>query len=262
MLRVCLENRVEICYMNTSKKLLRSITVIGILGLALWCGCKKEETQINPIQQELLVRVSYKVDGDSLIASDIRYVNAAGNPFSVNRLQYYLSRFSVQNLNGDWKTLDDIVYLDAFDAEKNAFLLKGIPAGNYQSFRIIIGLEPDQNLSNSLPQTVDNINMIWPEPMGGGYHFMKLEGYFIDEDSKTQGYAMHLGNNPFFSEALISQTFKINSGKDTLDLNMNIAEWFKNPNQYDFTIQGNYSMGKDSSMRKLSENGHDIFSIK
>jgi len=249
--------------MKRGQKVRVVIQLTGIVLLGIWSGCQKEDTQlIPPVEQEMLVRVSYDVDGDSLVASDIRYTNAAGNPFSVNRLNYYFSHIAVQNLDGAWTTLEDIVYLDAFDADKNTFLLKGLAAGNYKAFRVVIGLEPDQNSSNSLPPTVDNINMIWPEPMGGGYHFVKLEGYFLDGTNSNQGYAMHIGKNTFHSPAIISQSFEINAGKDTLDLKMNIASWFEGPNQYDLNIQGNYSMGKDSSMRKLSENGYDVFSFK
>lgn len=230
------------------------------LSLILAGACNKDDTPPPaPPEQELTIMVGYNVDGAALVSSDIVYSNAAGNPFSVYTLNYFLSGFSLQKMDGSWKELDDIVYLDAFNAEKNIFILKGIPAGDYKAFKLIIGLEPEINESNSLPPTVDNINMSWPDMMGGGYHFLKLEGYFKDANAVTQGYAMHLGTNTFHSEATINQEYVISSGKDTLKLNMNIAEWFKNPNTYDLNIQGNYSMGRDSSMRKLSENGSDVF---
>lgn len=233
------------------------------IALVLAGACNKEDTPLPvPPNQELTVMVAYDVDGAGLVSSDMVYTNAAGNPFSIHTLNYYLSGFSLQRMDGSWKELDDIIYLNAFIAEKNTFLLKGIPAGNYKAFKLIIGLEPENNESNSLPPTVDNINMSWPDMMGEGYHFLKLEGYFKDENAVTQGYAMHVGTNTFHSEVAINQEFSISTGKDTLKLNMNIAEWFKNPHTYDFNIQGNYSMGRDSSMRKLSENGSDVFTFK
>lgn len=245
-----------------STLLLRRIFPVA-LTLVLAGACNKDDTPPPaPPEQVLTIMVGYNVDGAALVSSDIVYANAAGNPFSVYTLNYYLSGFSLQKMDGSWKELEDIVYLDAFNAEKNSFILKGIPAGNYKAFKLIIGLEPEINESNSLPPTVDNINMSWPDMMGGGYHFLKLEGYFKDANALTQGYAMHVGTNTFQSEAVIDQEYEINTGKDTVKLTMNIAEWFKNPNTYDFNIQGNYSMGKDSSMRKLSENGSDVFEFE
>lgn len=243
-------------------KLLKAFTLLA-LSLVLMSACNKDETH-QPTQpdQELTVLVNYQVDGAALVPSQMIYTNEAGNPFSVHTLNYYLSSFSVQKIDGTWQEWEDIVYLDAFDPEKNRFVLKGIPAGNYQAFKVIIGLEPHHNISNSLPPTVDNINMIWPDMMGGGYHFMKLEGYFKDKANQNQGYAMHLGKSTFHSEALINDPYSIKTGKDTIRLSMDLAEWFKGPNTYDFTIQGNYSMGKDSSMRKLSENGSDVFTFQ
>ena len=249
--------------MKTGKSILPKAMMLLALNAMLLGACKKDETT-PPVQpdQELTIIVNYQVDGAALVRSQMSYTNEAGNPFSVSTLNYYLSGFSVQKLDGSWQEYEDIVYIDAFDPGKNSFLLKGIPAGNYQAFKVIIGLEPDHNISNSLPPTTDNINMIWPDIMGGGYHFMKLEGYFKDTANQNQGYAMHLGKNTFHSEAVISDPYVIKTGKDTLRLSMDLAEWFKDPNTYDFNIQGNYSMGKDSSMRKLSENGHDVFTFQ
>ena len=36
--------------------------------------------------------------------------------------------------------------------------------------------------------------MAWPDVMGGGYHFLKLEGHY-KKDSLLAGYAMHIGQN-------------------------------------------------------------------
>jgi hypothetical protein len=46
-----------------------------------------------------------------------------------------------------------------------------------------------------LSTTLDNLNMAWPTAMGGGYHFLKMEGHYLDSLNTNQGYAIHIGKN-------------------------------------------------------------------
>lgn len=93
--------------------------------------------------------------------------------------------------------------------------------------------------------------MEWPQLMGGGYHFLKLEGNYID-NSATYGYAMHLGtNNCLIPIKLFSPIHISNDAKTKLKLKMNINEWFKNPHLFDFNLDANNIMGDSINMKKL-----------
>ena len=128
----------------------------------------------------------------------------------------------------------------------------------YTKAKFYVGLDSAHNISYSLPNTTENLNMAWPEMMGGGYHFMKFEGNYISGTS-TFGFAMHLGRNPYLVEIELDRIFNIPSQYNLTNLDMNLNEWFKNPEIYDFDIDGNYSMGDTAAMHKLSNNGIDIF---
>lgn len=241
----------------------RNYSLAGILALVLFSACKKEQSEPVDVKElELIIRMDYTIEGKDLIPSQIQYVNEAGNPFSIQTLKYYLSGIALENEVGEWTYYADILYMDAFDETKKSFSLKGLKAGRYKSLHLLIGLDSLQNESQSLPNTAENLAMVWPEGMGGGYHFLKLEGHFLDRDSANFGFAMHIGKTGFNSEVLLEKAFELSEGKDSLNLVMNITEWFRAPNTYDFNVQGNYSMGRDTSMRKLSENGHNVLSFK
>ena len=49
--------------------------------------------------------------------------------------------------------------------------------------------------------------MAWPTAMGGGYHFMKVEGHYLDTSNTIQGFAIHLGKNNNLVNVLINQYF-------------------------------------------------------
>ncbi len=229
-----------------------------------WCillmssACKKEET--TPVGTAN-IELEYSVDGQLLQFDTIGYVNEAGNNYSVTRLEYYLSDFTFINDDEIIYKASEIQYADARSDSNNQFSLKNVPAGDYDCMEVTIGLSPENNVSNSLPNTIDNFNMFWPDVMGGGYHFMKLEGHYLDSAGNFTGYTMHLGvNGNAVKVKLCGLQLQVKENTPvTILLSMNINEWFQNPSAYDFNVDGNYTMGIDSLMQKLSANGADAF---
>lgn len=230
-----------------------------------WCilmmtsACNKEEpTPVGNANIEL----EYSVDGQLLQFDTIRYLNEAGNNYSVNSLEYYLSDFTFINSDEIIYKAPEIQYVNARSVSRNQFSLKNVPAGDYDCLELTIGLSPENNISNSLPDSIYNFNMFWPDVMGGGYHFMKLEGHYLDSTGNFTGYTMHLGvNGNAVRVKLCGLQIQVKENAPvTIRLNMNINEWYQNPSVYDFSIDGNYTMGIDSLMQKLSANGADVFS--
>ncbi|MDL5051475.1 hypothetical protein QQ054_36325 [Oscillatoria amoena NRMC-F 0135] len=222
---------------------------------------KKNDTPASTVPNpDIRINIIYVIDKLPLEMDTVKYTNAAGNNYSVSRLEYYLSGFSFMDASGKWWDAGNEFYVNAKTSNTNSFSLRGLPLNNYSRVKFFIGISTDKNKTNALAPTPENINMVWPDMMGGGYHFLKLEGYFKDTAAKKQGFAMHLGN----SKNLVTVETPIaynHNGNDTLNLQMNINEWFATPNTYNFNIQGNYTMGVDSLMTKLKQNGADVFKI-
>jgi hypothetical protein len=225
-------------------------------------SCKKDSTetpQPASIVGNLTIQFSYSFDSLSLQTDTIRYTNAAGYKMSISRLQYFLSDFVFIKSDGSPYPVNQVYYLDAKDPNFSSITFTGIPNGNYKGMSFIIGLDTATNKSDYLPATAENTNMFWPTTMGGGYHFMKLEGNFIDSTG-TWGYNMHIGSNGnIVNISLPNKSFSINNNTSTIQLKMNVSEWFKNPSIYDFDIDGVYSMGNAPAMLKLKNNGVDVF---
>jgi hypothetical protein len=117
------------------------------------------------------------------------------------------------------------------------------------------------NKTDALPANTENISMVWPDAMGGGYHFMKMEGYFKD-GTTTPGYAMHLGTNACKFNCKVYSSININNDTHNLNMEMNINEWYRNPQNFNFNTDGNYIMGNMPLMMKIVNNGFDVFKIK
>ena len=231
----------------------------------LFSSCKKDKDE-DPVptppaakETNLILNLNYNVDGSAIIFDTIQYQNEAGNQYSISKLHYYLSGFTFIKSDGNAINTDNVFYVDIANSSTNKLTFKNFPVGNYTAIQFHIGLDSVHNITNALPNTIENINMAWPEPMGGGYHFMKLEGHFISGTS-TFGYAMHLGLNPYLVSPSVNKTFSVTKDvNNNINLNMNINEWYKNPLIYDFNVDGNYSMGSMPAMMKLANNGVDVF---
>ena len=234
--------------------------LISIFALIL-AKCK-DDPVINKTGK-INFEISYNIDGDTLKRDTIIYTNSSGNKYSVNHFEYYLSGFTFYKNDGSSYKSDDVFYINIKKPLSNKLNIENIPTGDYKSLTYYIGLDSFKNKTNSLPNTIENINMAWPDAMGGGYHFIKLEGYFLDKTgTKQDGYAMHLGTNSNLIKIELNHSFQITSSTINKKLIANINEWFKNPANYDFDIDGNYSMGVKGAMSKLAQNGKDLFKIE
>lgn len=248
--------------MNKMKKYLFLLFIAGVIST----GCKKERDNIIPEQSviygDVNFKINYAVDAALLYLDSLMYTNAAGNKYSVTKIQFYLSQFKLYVNNEVKYSSDDIFYLDAKSTNYSQVTLKSLPAIEYDSVSFTIGLDEEQNISNSLPATSENIVMSWPDIMGGGYHFLKLEGHWRDTNGSA-GYAMHIGKNGFNIKTGAKGIITVSAGKSIyLTMSMNVNEWCANPNTYDLANDGVYSMGNAALMKKLSENGRDVFSIE
>lgn len=220
-------------------------------------SCKKSDNTVA--SGKLYIATSYVVDGVPLVFDTIAFSNKAGNNYSVERLTYYLSDFRFYNNKKLVYRADSVFYFDA--RQPAAATLSYVPYGSYDSVAFNIGVDLMHNVVNGLPVTLANNEMIWPEPMGGGYHFIRLEGHWV-QGANTWGYAVHLGQNAYLVMTGVKCALAVQANEQTLALEMNVNEWFDHPNTYNFNVDGVYTMGIDSLMRKIMQNGMDVFIAK
>ncbi len=229
------------------------VTVLAVITGAT--GCKKNNTDSADLQ----LKLTYRIDNKQLEFDTMQYVCDAGYDYEVTRLNYYLSGFVFNMQDGSNYSSNEVFYIDARQASMNNLSFEKFPSGTCTQISFYVGLDSVKNQTDSLPMTFDNINMGWPDMMGGGYHFMKLEGHYRDT-STNYGFAMHLGKNKNLVPITVSNPVIVRNGNDAeATLSMNINEWLRNPLIYDFKADGSYSMNNDTAMHKLCTNGTDIF---
>ncbi|MBK7681371.1 MAG: hypothetical protein IPJ26_02355 [Bacteroidetes bacterium] len=235
--------------------------LLFVILIISFSACSKDDDPTPVTEKNLEFELSF-VSGSSPLQFDtIMYTNAAGNVYSVSRLQFYISNIQLIKSDSSLVTISDYNYVDARVPSTLTQKHSLSESGHFIGMKLQLGLDTAHNKSNFLPAIAENINMVWPDMMGGGYHFMKFEGYYVDGLS-FPGFAMHLGRNAYVANCVISHSFDLVNGNNKMKLVMDLNEWFANPHIYDFNIDGNSSMGDMNDLLKLSQNGTDIFTLQ
>ncbi len=201
----------------------------------------------------------------------IQYTNANGEQMSIEKLRYLISNITFQKPNGDELILDGYHLVDVTSGENLVITPSAtITSGTYSNVSFTFGFNNEDNYG----QTYSDLNSTsWnvPEMLGGGYHFMQLEGKFIDNTATATGYAYHAiraVDNSVTPLKFQDTFFVVDLGKVTItnnatfNIEMNIAEWFKNPNTWDLNVLYNSLMPNYQAQVMMFENGQNTFSLK
>lgn len=248
-------------------------SVVGI-SLMIAEGCKKEPVT-NVIDDHdthahrhdegklLTFKFAHKVDAADLERDTMKYLNAAHNIYSVVTCQYFVSNITVYKV-GEAMLIDGSHYVDAADATTLTYSpTMEFEEGVYDSISITIGLDTVKGATGAFVNAPES-NMVWPVPMGGGFHYMKLEGKY-DSAGVTNNYKMHYGptmGTPYFrTVTLPASSFTVGEENLTVNLSMNINKWFESPNIYDFDVYGAAIMMNMGAQMVVKQNAADVFSV-
>ena len=104
--------------------------------------------------------------------------------------------------------------------------------------------------------------MEWPEPMGGGYHYMKFEGKFVKEDNSVQNFQMHSGPLMAIDRSVyFSFDTPVNLKNDAaITINQHLDKWMTSPNDLDLK-DITMIMGNPEIQGKIMANGHDVLTL-
>lgn len=266
---------------NGQSEIINRLLIVFItLTIFLFPACKTDPAE--PPEQYGKVRFSFDhfIEGKPIVFDQMNYTNDAGNQYLVNEIQYFISEVMLQRTDGSLVLLDtweDIHYVDTDIDETGLYTFKDdIAPGTFNKVSFTFGIKSAKNESLMFVNPPESL-MFWPELLGGGYHYMKLNGKWLDTLGQVSPFNFHLGigqiyysfpdsitefvDNSFEIE-LTPTSFQINAGETTeINLVMNVENWFKNPNVYNHDDWGGDIMQKQDAMKLGCENGQDVFSL-
>jgi hypothetical protein len=243
-----------------------------ILLCALFISsCKEKEKQGS-----LELFFTQTIDGQPIQFNQLLYTNSAENKYQVNEIKYFISKLILTDKKGESfevKQNENIHYVDNSISSTLRWRLDNIPEGAYVSLSFVFGLDESDNKNNRFVNSPE-CNFSWPENLGGGYHYMQINGKFLNKENKNQNMNIHTGIGQLYNEnneltqfvhnylsvEALPVSFSINADNTThLTLNMEIQRWFDTPNLYNFDEFGNSIMQNQFAQKLLKENGWNVF---
>jgi len=229
---------------------------------------------------KLIINFQHVFNEEYLAFDTLKYINAAGNQLQFSELQYFISDVTLHFIDGSeymihaWK---DIHYIDSdIPSTLNWYVYDSIPAGVIDSLSFTFGISEEKNQSFLYVNPPESY-MFWPDILGGGYHYLKLNGKWKSDEQQINPFNFHLGIGQVydnegnitgfiqnhFRATIKNHSFTITKGESTSVLFiMNVASWFDTPHIWDFDSWGGDIMQNQAAMQTGCENGRDIFSLE
>lgn len=256
-------------------------TTFALLVLIALFSCKKDDVtpSDNPsggtdVEKAITFNFKAQVNQSSdYMNKGMIFQNAFGNQFGITKLRYLISDIVLHKTDGTSYVIEGYHYIDMDDLSTISFTpSEKITSGTYESVELVFGFTPENNISFQYPE-LNQIGWNWPDAIGGGYHFMQLEGNYINENNETTAYLTHLGptidqttsetiNNDV--RVVLPKTFTVSKGATqvSVDIEMNIDQWYDNPNTIDLNVFGAAIMGSFDAQIQFQENGENgVFKV-
>ena len=252
---------------------MKRLLAIMVLSMVVFTSCVEEDI---PGLQNTSVSLNFKHDWDGTNVSSanfntIQYFNENTDELSIEKLRYLISNVTFHKTNGQTIVIEGYNLVDVTNDENLTYVLPAqIPVGTYSNVSFTFGFDNDDNTDGAY---TDLNSASWNVPMmlGGGYHFMQLEGKFINNVASDQGYQYHaikaVDNTDPMNLVFQDTFFTVNLGEvivhnnSSVDVKMNIAEWFKSPHSWDLNDLNSMLMPNFNAQVKMYDNGQDAFSL-
>ena len=239
--------------------------------LIAFSACNSDDDGNAP-QFLISVSHSHNWDGENVSSDDIgttEFTNENGEVLKITRLRYLISKIILTNSTGDEISIAGNNDYNLVDLSDNSTLNYAtnivVPPGTYTKISFVYGFNEEDNMDGAY-EDLNSASWNWPGILGGGYHFMQFDGTF-DGSAIGNFFSYHNGtarvSDGVFEQNFITVTtegLSIDSNT-VIDIKMNLAEWFKNPNTWDLNEFNIELMGNYTAQKRMNENGQSVFSV-
>ena len=263
----------------------RIVVILLFISFSFISCIKNEdyETEVKVNAGTLTFDFKHTVDNMQLQKDTMLYYNAAGNKYSISEIKYFISEVVLYH-NGQKFTIQNWKWQHYVDIDIPSTLtwqvFDKIDENKYDSLAFIFGIRSEKNKSFMFVNPPE-VNMMWPDVLGGGYHYLMINGKWKKPDNSERFFNFHLGIGQIYDgttfsvdsiKRFVDNSFRVSFPKASfrmvkdknikLIFTMNLNSWFTSPNIYNHDYWGGDIMQKQSAMQAGKENGYDVFSIQ
>lgn len=232
-------------------------------------SCTYTDPPVTPTSAKVTVTFTHNFDGVPVTNStfnQFNYVNANNDTLSISKLRYLISDIRFYKAN-DSIVIDDYQLVDVTAGTGLTYTIpNNIAFDTYDSVAFTFGFDTIDNTPNAYPD-LNVVNWNWPTMLGDGYHFMQMEGKYKYQGNDST-YAYHNGTARVSPGVFEANHFKASLAGVTLskanvniEVKMDIAEWYKNPNTWDLNMYHFLLMPNYAAQKMMQANGISVFSM-
>lgn len=242
-------------------KIMRNTLLIAamIIGVLAFNGCKDDDP-VPEAKMKVNFNIEHQVNNQVLELDTMKYENQMREQFGVSTLRYFISNIYLITPT-DSVEVSPIHFLEIRDQETYQFSNE-IKKQEYTGVRMVFGIRKEENITNRFSDPPESL-MEWPIPMGGGYHYMKFEGRFIDPQQAISNFQLHTGPTDG-NDYSLSYEFPLQisaAGEVNLKLIHHLDHWMGDPNDLTL-VDVTRIMGNTAMQEKIMANGHDVFEVE
>ncbi|MCF1420636.1 MbnP family protein [Mangrovimonas futianensis] len=215
-------------------------------------------------------RFTQNWDGTDVSIDDLittQFTNAHGETLNISNLRYLISKIVFENADGDIFILNGYQLVDLSDPSTSLFSPEGsLPEGLY-TLKFVYGFNEMDNIDGAYPE-LNSVSWNWPQMLGGGYHFLQMDGMFNVDTTIASPYNYHHGtaklNDTEFEQNFVNFEFTNSifiSHNTEIEIQFNLAELFKNPNLWDLNQYSSSLMPNYDAQKMMQQNAATAFSI-
>lgn len=237
-------------------------------------SCTKDDK--GPKEVTIQIAFSHNWDGMAMTQADLnqfKFTNANNETLSIERLRYLFSNLTLAKADGTQVHLKDYQLVDLQKPESLELTTTAVlEEGSRFSLAFTFGFNNEDNKDSAYPD-LNSVSWNVPGMLGGGYHYMQMDGKFTTiNGGNPTNFNFHAirAVNPSDPDNLVFRDtfFEVPLGsftvykKSNIQIHMNVAEWFKNPNLWKLTELNSMLMPNFNAQVLMSENGKSVFSAR
>ncbi|WP_298779503.1 MbnP family protein [uncultured Polaribacter sp.] len=247
---------------------MKKFALILISSVLFFTACNKNKLDccVFPETVTVTLKFTHNWDGTPITATDFndfKFTTENGELVSIEKLRYLVSNIT---LDSQIKNYNLINIGENTDLEIN---FTDINQGT-NNLKFTFGFADADN-TDGIYQDLNSVSFNVPEMMGGGYHFMQFDGKYKDTNNEDASFNYHAiravdmsdTNNLIFEDT----SFEVDLGtveitnNAIVEVKVNIAEWFKNPNTWNLNELNTVLMPNFEAQKMMSANGKTVFSL-
>ena len=237
-----------------------------LIYLITFSSCKDElDCCVFPEQLEVTLNFTHNWNGTKITNQDfnqLKFTNQNGEKISVERLRYLISNISLIGSK-------NYLLVDFGENSGTSITVSVLTPGSYD-IKFRFGFSDEDN-KDGIYQDLNSTSFNVPGMLGGGYHFMQFDGKYTTNNNQESSFNYHViravditdTNNLKFENT----SFEVNLGtvmilnNTEIEIKMNLAEWFKNPNTWNLNELNTVLMPNFEAQKMMSANGKSVFSL-